>query len=73
MSSDGKAVTMRQEALRDATRKAAEAAKADATRGVPMAERKKRRSDNLCKDAGHEARDSATVALGTTKRIDGRR
>ncbi len=45
MSSDGKGVTMRPEALRDATRKAAEAAKADATRGDPMAERKKRRSD----------------------------
>ena len=45
MSSDGKGVTMRPEALRDATRKAAEAAAADATRGDPMAERKARRSD----------------------------
>jgi hypothetical protein len=45
MSSDGKGVTMRPEALRDATRKAAEAAKADGTRGDPMADRKMRRSD----------------------------
>jgi hypothetical protein len=45
MSSDGKGVTMRPEALRDATRKAAEAADADAVRGDPMAERKARRSD----------------------------
>lgn len=43
MSSDGKGVTMRPEALRDATRKAAE--QADAVRGDPMAERKARRSD----------------------------
>jgi hypothetical protein len=45
MSSDCKGVTMRPEALRDATRKAAEAARAEATRGDPMAERKARRSD----------------------------
>ena len=45
MSSDGKGVTMRPEALRDATRKAAQAADADAIRGDPMAERKRRRSD----------------------------
>ena len=45
MSSDGKGVTMRPEALRDATRKAAEAAAAAAIRGDPMAERKARRSD----------------------------
>jgi hypothetical protein len=45
MSSDGKGVTMRPEALRDATRKAAEEANADAIRGDPMAERKARRSD----------------------------
>jgi hypothetical protein len=45
MSSDGKGVTMRPEALRDATRKAAEAADADTLRGDPMAERKGRRSD----------------------------
>jgi hypothetical protein len=45
MSSDGKGVTMRPEALRDATRKAAEAAAAAALRGDPMAERKARRSD----------------------------
>ncbi len=45
MSSDGKGVTMRPEALRDATRKAAEAAAADTIRGDPMAERKARRSD----------------------------
>lgn len=45
MSSDAKGVTMRPEGLRDATRKAAEAAQADAIRGDPMAERKARRSD----------------------------
>jgi hypothetical protein len=45
LSSDGKGVTMRPEALRDATRKAAEAATADAIRGDPMGERKRRRSD----------------------------
>jgi hypothetical protein len=45
MSSDGKGVTMRPEALRDATRKAAEAANAETIRGDPMAERKMRRSD----------------------------
>lgn len=45
MSSDCKGVTMRPEALRDATRKAAEAAHADAILGDPMAERKARRSD----------------------------
>jgi hypothetical protein len=45
MSSDGKGVTMRPEALRDATRKAADEAKADAIRGDPMAERKARRHD----------------------------
>lgn len=45
MSSDGKGVTMRPEALRDATRKAAEAADVDVRRGDPMAERKARRSD----------------------------
>jgi hypothetical protein len=45
MSSDGKGVTMRPEALRDATRKAAEAAAAETTRADPMAERKLRRSD----------------------------
>jgi len=45
MSSDGKGVTMRPEALRDAMRKAAEAADVEALRGDPMAERKARRSD----------------------------
>lgn len=45
VSSDGKGVTMRPEALRDATRKDAEAAKADTVRGDPMAEKKARRSD----------------------------
>ncbi len=45
MSSDGKGVTMRPEALRDATRKDAEAAKLDAVRGDPMAQRKMRRSN----------------------------
>jgi hypothetical protein len=45
MSADCKGVTMRPEALRDATRKAAEAANAGAIRGDPMAERKGRRSD----------------------------
>ncbi len=45
LSQDGKGVTMRPEALRDATRKEAEAAKADAVRGDPMAQRKMRRAD----------------------------
>ncbi len=45
MSADCKGVTMRPEALRDATRKAAEQAETDAIRGDPMAERKARRSD----------------------------
>ena len=45
MSVDGKGVTMRPEALRDATRKQLEAAKASAVRGDPMAQRKVRRSD----------------------------
>ena len=45
MSSDGKGVTMRPEALRDATRKEAEEAKRSAVRGDPMAPRKLRRSD----------------------------
>ncbi|MGH7894840.1 MAG: hypothetical protein ACREQL_09235, partial [Candidatus Binatia bacterium] len=45
MSTDGKGVTMRPEALRDATRKEAEAAKGDTVRGDPMAQRKMRRSD----------------------------
>jgi len=44
-SCDGKGVTMRPEALRDATRKEAEAAKADGVRGDPMAARKPRRHD----------------------------
>ncbi len=42
-SADCKGVTMRPEALRDATRKEAEAAAADAVRGDPMAQRKARR------------------------------
>ena len=45
MSTDGKGITMRPEALREATRKEAAAAKADAVRGDPMAQRKMRRSD----------------------------
>jgi hypothetical protein len=45
MSVDSKGVTMRAEALRDATRKEAEAAKRDAVRGDPMAPRKLRKSD----------------------------
>lgn len=45
MSTDGKGVTMRPEALREATRKEAEAAKAGTVRGDPMAQRKMRRSD----------------------------
>jgi len=44
-SVDCKGVTMRPEALRDATRKEAEAARAEAVRGDPMAARKARRSD----------------------------
>jgi len=45
MSCDSKGVRMRSESLRDATRKEAEAAKADAVRGDPMAQRKLRRHD----------------------------
>jgi hypothetical protein len=45
MSSDSKGVTMRPEALREATRKEAESAKKDTVRGDPMAQRKMRRSD----------------------------
>lgn len=45
MSSDSKGVTMRPEALREATRKEAEAAKKDAVRGDPMGQRKMRRCD----------------------------
>lgn len=45
MSADSKGVTMRPEALREATRKEAEAAKKDVGRGDPMAQRKMRRSD----------------------------
>ena len=45
MSVDCKGVTMRPEALREATRKEAEAAKADTVRGDPMAARKLRRAD----------------------------
>ena len=45
MSADCKGVTMRPEALREATRKEAEAANEDAVRGDPMAGRKARRSD----------------------------
>lgn len=44
-SVDSKGVTMRPEGLRDATRKEAEAAAADAVRGDPMAPRKARRCD----------------------------
>ena len=44
-SVDGKGVTMRPEALRDATRKEAEAAKAVAVRGDPMGQRKARKAD----------------------------
>lgn len=45
MSADSKGVTMLPEALRDATRKEADAAKKDTVRGDPMAQRKTRRSD----------------------------
>jgi len=45
MSTDSKGVPMRPEALRDATRKAAEAEKAQAGRGDPMAPKKLRRHD----------------------------
>ena len=44
-SVDGKGITMRPEALRDATRKKGAAAKADRVRGDPMAPRKARRAD----------------------------
>lgn len=45
MSSDSKGITMRPEALREATRKEAEAAKAEHVRGDPMAQRKLRKHD----------------------------
>jgi hypothetical protein len=45
MSVDGKGVTMCPHALREATRKEAEAAKSNAVRGDPMAPRKLRKSD----------------------------
>lgn len=45
MSSDSKGVAMRPEALRDATRKAAEAERAEAVRGDPMAPKKLRKHD----------------------------
>jgi hypothetical protein len=45
MSVDCKGITMRPEALRDATRKEAEAAKENVLRGDPMAPRKTRRHD----------------------------
>jgi len=45
MSADCKGVTMRIEALREATRKQGEADKADAVKGDPMAARKARRHD----------------------------
>jgi hypothetical protein len=45
ISSDSKGVAMRPEALRDATRKAAEAEEADAVRGDPMAPKKLRKHD----------------------------
>jgi hypothetical protein len=45
MSADSKGVPMRPEALRDATRKAADAEKAEAVRGDPMAPKKLRRHD----------------------------
>lgn len=45
LSSDSKGIRMRPEALRDATRKAAEAEQAKAVRGDPMAAKKARRCD----------------------------
>ena len=45
MSSDSKGITMRPEALREATRKAAEDAAADAVKGDPMASKPARRHD----------------------------
>lgn len=44
-SNDGKGITMRPEALRDATRKEAEAERAEAVRGDPMAPKKLRKHD----------------------------
>lgn len=44
-STDGKGITMRPEALRDATRKDAEAERAGAVRGDPMAPKKLRKHD----------------------------
>ena len=45
LSSDSKGIRMRPEALREATRKAAEAEQAEAVRGDPMAPKKARRHD----------------------------
>lgn len=45
LSSDSKGITMRPEALRDATRKAAEEEAADAVKGDPMASKPARRHD----------------------------
>jgi hypothetical protein len=45
MSADGKGVTMLPQALREATRKEAEAAQTTATRGDPMAQKKLRKHD----------------------------
>lgn len=45
LTADAKGLTMRPEALREATRKEAEAAKADAVKGDPMARRKLRHHD----------------------------
>jgi len=45
MSSDGKGITMLPEALREATRKEAEAERAEAVRGDPMAPKKLRKHD----------------------------
>lgn len=45
LTADAKGLTMRPEALREATRKEAEAAKVDAVKGDPMAQRKLRHHD----------------------------
>ena len=65
MSADCKGVTVRPEALRDATRKAANA---DGIRGDPMAERKARRSDKRMAvvTAVWEPSDATPTASGAT-------
>src|ERR1019366_3069523 len=65
MSADCKGVTMRPEALRDATRKEGEIAKASAVRGEPTGRRKVRRNDQRL---AASVKDS--LAVGIAKMFD---